>query len=44
MTCTSMRYKGRMDIIPVPTDEAVQEVEKRLLGTETNITNWQRKL
>ena len=39
-----MRYKGRMDIIPVPTDEAVQEVEKRLLGTETNITNWQRKL
>ena len=32
-----------MDIIPVPTDEAVQEVEKRLLGTETNITNWQRK-
>ena len=32
-----------MDVIPVPTDEAVQEVEKRLLGVETNITNWQRK-
>lgn len=32
-----------MDIIPVPTDEAVKEVENRLLGTETNITNWQRK-
>mgnify|MGYP001001279249 CR=1 FL=1 len=32
-----------VDIIPVPTDEAVREVEKRLLGVETNITNWQRK-
>ncbi|OGO91746.1 MAG: TraE family protein [Clostridiales bacterium GWF2_38_85] len=31
------------DIIPVPTDEAVREVENRLLGVETNITNWQRK-
>lgn len=32
-----------MDVIPVPTDEAVREVENRLLGVETNITNWQRK-
>ena len=32
-----------IDVIPVPTDEAVQEVEKRLLGVETNITNWQRR-
>jgi len=32
-----------LDIIPVPTDEAVREVESRLLGVETNITNWQRK-
>ena len=32
-----------IDIISVPTDEAVREVELRLLGTETNITNWQRK-
>ena len=32
-----------IDIIPVPTDEAVREVEQRLLGVETNITNWQRK-
>ena len=32
-----------IDIIPVPTDEAVKEVETKLLGTETNITNWQRK-
>lgn len=32
-----------MDIIVVPTDEAVKEVENRLLGVETNITNWQRR-
>lgn len=32
-----------LDIVPVPTEEAVKEVEKRLLGVETNITNWQRK-
>jgi hypothetical protein len=32
-----------LDIIPIPTDEAVQEVEKRVLGVETNITNWQRR-
>ena len=29
-----------IDVIPIPTDEAVQEVEKRLLGVEINITNW----
>lgn len=32
-----------IDVIPVPMDEAVREVESRLLGVETNITNWQRK-
>lgn len=32
-----------IDVIPVPTEEAVMEIEKRLLGVETNITNWQRK-
>lgn len=32
-----------IDIVPVPTDEAVKEAETRLLGVETNITNWQRK-
>ena len=32
-----------IDIVPVPTDEAVKEAESRLLGVETNITNWQRK-
>ena len=32
-----------MDIIPVPTDEAVREIQNRLLGVETNVTNWQRR-
>ena len=32
-----------MDIITIQTDEAVKEVENRLLGIETNITNWQRR-
>lgn len=32
-----------MDIVTVQTDEAVKEVENRLLGVETNITSWQRK-
>ena len=32
-----------IDVVPIPTDEAVREVEQRLLGVETNITNWQRK-
>lgn len=32
-----------IDVIPIPTDEAVREVETRLLGVETNITNWQRR-
>jgi hypothetical protein len=32
-----------LDIIPIPTDEAVREVENRLLVVETNITNWQRR-
>ena len=29
-----------IDILPVPTDEAVREVEARLLGVESNITQW----
>ena len=32
-----------IDTIPIPTDEAVREVENRRLGVETNITNWQRR-
>ena len=32
-----------IDILPVPTDEAVREVQNKMLGIETNVTNWQRK-
>jgi hypothetical protein len=32
-----------IDIRPVTMDEAVREVERRVLGVETNITNWQRR-
>lgn len=32
-----------IDIITVPTDEAIREVQSKLLGAETNITNWQRR-
>ena len=32
-----------MDIISIPTDEAVTETENRLLGIATNIANYSRK-
>ena len=32
-----------IDVIPIPTDEALREAENRVLGVETNITNWQRR-
>ncbi len=32
-----------IDVRPVTMEEAVREVEKRVLGVETNITNWQRR-
>ncbi len=46
VTELTTRCKNMMlsiDLIPVPTGKAVREVETRLLGTETNIANWQRK-
>ena len=32
-----------MDLFSIPMDEAVREVENKLLGVNTNITNWQRR-
>ena len=46
VTELTTRCKNMMlsiDMLPIPTGKAVREVETRLLGTETNITNWQRK-
>ena len=43
LTDLSRNLMMSIDVIPIPTDEAVREVENRLLGVETNITNWQRR-
>lgn len=32
-----------ISFIPVPTDEAVKEIQNKLLAAETNIAQWQRK-
>ena len=32
-----------IDVLPIQTDEAVREVENRLLGVEKNMTDWQRR-
>ncbi len=32
-----------IDVLPIPLDEAIREVENRRLGVESNITNWQRR-
>ena len=43
LTDQSRRMMLSIDIVPVATDEAVREVERKMLGVETNITNWQRR-
>ena len=32
-----------IDILPVPTDEAVREMQSRIMGIETDITRWQQR-
>lgn len=32
-----------LDILPIPTDEAVREMQNRILSIETDITRWQQK-
>lgn len=43
LTNISRNLMLSIDIIPIPTDEAVREVENRMLGVETNAANWQRR-
>lgn len=43
LTDISQNLMLSIDIIPIPTDEAVREVENRMLGVETNAANWQRR-
>ena len=32
-----------IDILPIPTGEAVKEIQNRILGVESDITRWQQK-
>ena len=32
-----------IDILPIPTDEAVKEIQSHILGVETDITRWQQR-
>lgn len=32
-----------IDILPIPTDEAVKEIQQRILGIETDIARWQQR-
>ncbi len=32
-----------IDILPIPTDEAVKEVQNQILGVETDVTRWQQR-
>lgn len=43
LTDISRNLMLSIDVIPIPTDEAVREVEARMLGVETNAANWQRR-
>ena len=43
ITETNRSMMLSIDIVPIPLEEAVKEVEQRLLGAETNAANWQRK-
>lgn len=43
LTDISRNLMLSIDVIPIPMDEAVREVENRMLGVETNAANWQRR-
>ena len=32
-----------IDVLPIPTDEAVRDVQSRILGIESDITRWQQR-
>lgn len=32
-----------INVLPIPTDEAVKEIQKKILALETDITRWQQK-
>ena len=32
-----------IDLIPIPTDESVREIQRQIMGIETDITRWQQR-
>lgn len=32
-----------IDILPIPTDEAVKDIQRKILGVESDITRWQQR-
>ena len=43
LTNFSQSMMVSIDIQPIPTDEAVKDIQKKLLAVETDITKWQQK-
>lgn len=43
LTDVSRNIMLSIDILPIPTDEAVKEIQNKILAVETDITRWQRK-
>lgn len=43
LTDISRNLMLSIDILPIPTDEAVKEIQNKILAVETDITRWQRK-
>lgn len=43
LTDVSKNVMLSIDILPIPTDEAVKEIQNKILAVETDITRWQRK-
>lgn len=43
LTDKKMNMMLSVDVTPVAAGDAIRDVEKRLLGVDTNITNWQRR-
>ena len=41
--CAVLAVGLAIDILPIPTEEAVREVQSRILGVETDITRWQQR-
>lgn len=43
LTSVSNDMMLSIDVLPISHEEAIREVEKLLLGVETNASNWQRR-